>query len=665
MASVGAVAGTTTVPITVSVQALNGFSGSVSVSLTGLPSGVQASPAFPIAVTASAPAQVTFTLAPAAITGSYALTLSGTSGTLVHNAPLTLSVTTSLKAYVDVPQANASVTGSIIASGWAFEAVPVTSVQVLVDNVPLGQAIYGFPRPDIPLAFPGAPTNCGYEFRVDTTTLTNASHGISLRITDSSGNVSSFGPVSFVVNNPAPIPTGPVANLSITATTTSLTVGNLAAYSAAATDASGNPVAPALTWLSSAPSIAKVTPTGVVLALATGSASITVSGGGKTSNPVAVTVAPGSGTPGSIQVTLGPEEVVFQYTRDACTLGDNPDNPARFVRLADGSLLMNASEPLSWFESFGADFYSLHRSCTPALPSPDSPDPSTFKNRQWIFSTYYDGTVVHALVHNEFHDPVTPLCLVGTTPPNPSACAYVSISDATSSDGGHTFVQAASPQHLVAPPPFPWTPPTTGAPPTAYYSGYWAPTNIIHALDGFYYAMFLGIDNTNAVGKQGICTMRTANLADPASWRAWDGTGFNTVMGDPYAGGAAPSICQRNYSLVTNDSLSYNTYLGQYMAAGFGSLNGQCGFYFSLSSDMVNWTAPQFVVQKYLPAPTGCSLQAGTPQGDVAYGNIVDHDDTSANFETPGRTPYLYYTRFNDIGANRDVVRVPLIITRF
>jgi len=362
---------------------------------------------------------------------------------------------------------------------------------------------------------------------------------------------------------------------------------------------------------------------------------------------------------------VGPEEVVFQYTRDACTLGDNPDNPARFVRLGDGSLVMTASEPLSWFESFGADFYSLKRSCAAALPSPNSPDPSTFKNRQWIFSTYYDGSVIHALVHNEFHDPVTPLCLVGTTPPNPSACAYVSISDATSSDGGHTFVELASPLHLIAPPPFQWSPPATGAPPTAFYSGYWAPTNVIHALDGYYYAMFLGIDNSNAVAKQGICTMRTATLADPSSWRAWDGSGFNAAMTDPYGAGPAPAICQRNYSLVTNDSLTYNTYLGKYMAAGFGDWNGQCGFYFALSSDMVTWTTPQFVVPQHLPAPTSCSLQAGTLAGDVAYGNIVDHEDTTANFETPGRTPYLYYTRFNDVGPNRDIVRVPLIITQY
>ena len=47
---------------------------------------------------------------------------------------------------------------------------------------------------------------------------------------------------------------------------------------------------------------------------------------------------------------------------------------------------------------------------------------------------------------------------------------------------------------------------------------------------------------------------------------------------------------------------------------------------------------------------------------------IIDHDDTTPNFENTGRTPYLYFTRFNgttisDAGLNRDLVRVPVIIT--
>src|SRR5882672_5014004 len=318
--SVGTVVGTTTPPVTVLVNALNGFSGSVSVALTGLPANVTSSQTFPLSIAANSSAQVTFTAAPAASIGSFSLVFSGSSGTLSHSALLTLNLTTSLMAAIDVPQPSASVTGSVMVSGWAFEALPLSQVQVLVDNSIQGQAVYGFPRPDVHMGIPSAPINSGYYFRLDTTTLVNGSHSLSLRITDTSNNVSNFGAVSFNVNNPAPLPTGPVANLSITAPTASLTVGNIVSFTPVATDAGGNPVAPAFTWQSSAPSIAKVAPNGVVLALTPGSANITVSAGGKTSAPVGVTVAAASGTPGTIQVTLGAEEVVFQYPRDSSAL---------------------------------------------------------------------------------------------------------------------------------------------------------------------------------------------------------------------------------------------------------------------------------------------------------------------------------------------------------
>ena len=44
--------------------------------------------------------------------------------------------------------------------------------------------------------------------------------------------------------------------------------------------------------------------------------------------------------------------------------------------------------------------------------------------------------------------------------------------------------------------------------------------------------------------------------------------------------------------------------------------------------------------------------------------SIVDHADSTTNFERPGRTPYLYYTRHNGgYWLDRDLVRVPLTFT--
>jgi len=48
----------------------------------------------------------------------------------------------------------------------------------------------------------------------------------------------------------------------------------------------------------------------------------------------------------------------------------------------------------------------------------------------------------------------------------------------------------------------------------------------------------------------------------------------------------------------------------------------------------------------------------------VIFPTFIDHADTSVNFENIGRTPHLYYVRINVAPLDRDVVRVPLTITR-
>jgi hypothetical protein len=48
----------------------------------------------------------------------------------------------------------------------------------------------------------------------------------------------------------------------------------------------------------------------------------------------------------------------------------------------------------------------------------------------------------------------------------------------------------------------------------------------------------------------------------------------------------------------------------------------------------------------------------------IQYPSIIDHEDSTTNFERPGRTPYLYYTRSNGgYWLDRDLVRVPLTFT--
>jgi Abnormal spindle-like microcephaly-assoc'd, ASPM-SPD-2-Hydin len=76
---------------TITVTPLNGFSGSVTLSATGLPSGVTA--AFSPNPT-STTSTLTLTAAANATPGAVTVTISGTSGSLTHTTPLNLTVTT-------------------------------------------------------------------------------------------------------------------------------------------------------------------------------------------------------------------------------------------------------------------------------------------------------------------------------------------------------------------------------------------------------------------------------------------------------------------------------------------------------------------------------------------------------------------------------------------
>jgi glucose/arabinose dehydrogenase/PKD repeat protein len=77
---------------TASITALDGFTGTVSFSVTGLPAG--ATPTFtPATVSGAGSSTLTIATSAATATGSYPLTIRGTSGSLVHDASVTMTVT--------------------------------------------------------------------------------------------------------------------------------------------------------------------------------------------------------------------------------------------------------------------------------------------------------------------------------------------------------------------------------------------------------------------------------------------------------------------------------------------------------------------------------------------------------------------------------------------
>jgi hypothetical protein len=75
------------------VNPVNGFNGSVSLSVSGLPTGATGSFS-PGSLTGSGASLLTITTTSSTPSGSYSLTITGTSGSLTHRASLTLTVTT-------------------------------------------------------------------------------------------------------------------------------------------------------------------------------------------------------------------------------------------------------------------------------------------------------------------------------------------------------------------------------------------------------------------------------------------------------------------------------------------------------------------------------------------------------------------------------------------
>jgi hypothetical protein len=349
-----------------------------------------------------------------------------------------------------------------------------------------------------------------------------------------------------------------------------------------------------------------------------------------------------------VSVTVGEKEVVFDWSAERCEDLDIPDGPAKAVRAEDGEIVIFATHYSGNYLSRGSDFDTLERPCDPPpLVSAYLPTPESYQNHEWLWSTYREGASWHVLIHNEFHSSV-----------------YNSITYSVSTDGARSFVKPGAPAHVVAPAPRMWTPDTFGA------EGYFTPTNIVLGPDNYYYALvrYMRIQRAMGIDVRGVCAIRTRTLDDPTSWRAWDGSGYNMQLTSPYVAGGDVPVCEfvRLPAGASAHSLTYNTYLERYMAVDehltWEDGKQVCGFTLSTSFDLIHWSEVQIIT----PARIGCDTDDTTPGQlepvPVQYPSIIDHEDSSINFERPGRTPYLYYTRHNG-ELDRDLVRVPLTFT--
>ena len=142
--SVTVTQGSSSSPAMIAVSPLHSFNGSVSVSISGLPSGVTTSPAVPFTMAAGASQSVTFSAATSATLGPVNLTFSGTSGNLSHTAGATMSVNPVSDFGINVSPGQLSVTQGSSSTPTSITVTPLNAfsgtVSVDIKGLPAGLA---------------------------------------------------------------------------------------------------------------------------------------------------------------------------------------------------------------------------------------------------------------------------------------------------------------------------------------------------------------------------------------------------------------------------------------------------------------------------------------------------------------------------------------------
>lgn len=362
----------------------------------------------------------------------------------------------------------------------------------------------------------------------------------------------------------------------------------------------------------------------------------------------------------------GPDEVVYDAARDGCAAGDWPDGDVRAFRDASGQVQVTMPSIYSNRRLVGPDLNHLRHDCTVTLDSNQNPDPAAYDNGQWLGSVFSpDGTTVYGLTHMEYVGALFPgMCPFGIDSPDAIRCWWNSITLVVSTDGGRSYHRAPQRNGLVGALPFRYDPSGIGF----EGMGLNGITQIVrNPADGYYYAIS-GDAIAPQLGVAGAgynCLMRTKTLADPTSWRGWDGRAFTRTFVDPYREPTEPPddhVCKPlNITNSSNNlSLTWNTTLRRWLIV-YQNIGG--GYWFTTSADLTSWSR----AQKFLDRPNGWQVRCGDPAMS-GYASVIDPASTSRNFTTTGSRPYFYFTLFNlswpncatRVFANVSLVRIPL-----
>jgi beta-N-acetylglucosaminidase len=137
--------------------------------------------------------------------GKHSLTVKETGnngGTLLLSTQTVNVSNLAVKGYMESPTNGSTVQGVTNVSGWFLDANGVSKIEVLVDGNSVGQAQYGSARPDVAKAFPEYQNaNSGYQFALDTKSLTNGQHSLTIRETANNGTTNVLASQTVNVQN--------------------------------------------------------------------------------------------------------------------------------------------------------------------------------------------------------------------------------------------------------------------------------------------------------------------------------------------------------------------------------------------------------------------------------------------------------------------------------
>ena len=370
------------------------------------------------------------------------------------------------------------------------------------------------------------------------------------------------------------------------------------------------------------------------------------------STPALAAPSPGFTLPSVTFTQILPRQTFYSYDANPCPEKYFPDGPIRAFRRADGNFVVDNNENDD-FQLVGSTPFDLRVSCPSILSSAQYG--SLVRGQTGIEATYTeDGQTIYALAGQDLSALTE---AIGCVDQGTGNCWQGDVEALVSTDMGNDFSFTSSGNGDVAALTHTLT---TNQPSTEGYNG---TSNIIKRSDGFYYLLTSVVDAYAAQSR--TCLIRTNNLADPGSWRGYDGSGFNAVL-QPTGNGPSPIPCANvgNGNLPAVSSLSFIPRKGIYIAVFQGALQlagdsaPVSGAYYSTSVDLLNWTQ----IQRLMALPHFPGVDSLTESDN--YPVLIDPFSQTRNFETiDSETPVLVYALEHLIDGrgrlDRDLVAVP------